>query len=231
MVNRIRGNSGRFLKSLVSCLLPFLGPGCLRGTLNCQLAQPCIQTSSAWHGASSCWGSSPCGCSCRQHPLQASMGGWEEYLRIFFPYFHRITGVLQVLAGARLLPCECQGSCGGSGVGRAWRCGAHHSVTVSCGTMLSLHDSPAQPEPCVAAGPRAEVPRRAPQAAAPPRHCHELGGTSMALGCVTSALRAARVRQSPENPPGKAAEEKAAQHRGKLGCRVGAVGGRAACWG
>lgn len=116
-VNRIRGKCRRFLKLPVSCLLPFLDLGCLRGTLNCWLAQPWTQTSSAWHEASSCWGSSPCACSCRQHPLQASMGGWEEYFRMFFPYFQRITGVLQVLAGARLLPCEGQGSCGGNGVG------------------------------------------------------------------------------------------------------------------
>lgn len=162
---QIRGNSGRFLKSPVSCLLPFLDPGCLRGALNCRLAQPCTQTSSAWHEASSCWGSSPCGCSCRQHPLQASMGGWEGYLRIFFRYFHRITGVLQV-------PGCCIVRARGAVVGVGWdepgRCGAQRSATVSCATVPPLLDSSAQPEPPVSAGPRAEVPRGGSQAPAPP---------------------------------------------------------------
>lgn len=147
MVNRIKGKCGWFLKSPVACLLPFLDPGSLLDPLNCQLVQPWTQTSSAWHQASSCWGSSPYGHSCRQHPLQASMGGWEEHLRMFFPYFHRITGVLQVLAGARLLPCDGQGSRGVNWGDEPRPCGAHCSATLNCGTVPSLPDSPAYLEP------------------------------------------------------------------------------------
>lgn len=167
-VNRIRTRCGRFLKSPVSCLLPFLDPGCLRGTLNCWLAQPWAYTSSAWHKASSCWGSSPFGHSCRQHPLQASMGGWEEHLRIFFLIFIES----QVLCRCWQVPGCCLVRAREAVVGARWdepgRCGARRSATVGCGTVPPLPDSPVQLKPWGAAGPRAEVPRRAPQAPAPP---------------------------------------------------------------
>lgn len=78
------------------------------------------------------------------------MGGWEGYLRIFFRYFHRITGVLQVLAGARLLPCEGKGNRGGSGVGRAramWGSLRCHSELCLGLSHLSLEGSKSQAEP------------------------------------------------------------------------------------
>lgn len=50
-------------------------------------------------------------------PVAGKYGRVGRTFKNIFPYFHRITGALQVLAGARLLPCEGQGSHGGSEVG------------------------------------------------------------------------------------------------------------------
>lgn len=50
-------------------------------------------------------------------PIAGKYGRVGRGFKNIFPYFHRVTGALQVLAGARLVPCEGQGSCGGSRVG------------------------------------------------------------------------------------------------------------------